>query len=160
MRRFVTALATLLMVLAVGAFAIFVWLNGKWTITLELRAGEPHVTLSLSLLLSVAFVFGVVIGLCAMLLTFSTWRYGWRDTIERLSADNHKLKAANRALEGALPVLREGYDETIGAFAAEPALRPTYPLDHADAPEAAGVSIDELAAADAAARQARANDKS
>ncbi|MBI2301570.1 MAG: hypothetical protein HYU66_21925 [Armatimonadetes bacterium] len=152
MRRVVPALITLLMVVAVAAFGVFLWQIALTSITIEPRRGETPVQMSISLLLGLTFLFGAAMGLIATVLTLSTWRYGWRDTIERLSQHNRKLAAANRALEAALPVLRESYDTTLGTLPVGPAARMA--VVEAERDEAVSVSIDDLAREDALARHA------
>lgn len=152
MRRWFVALATLVMVVAVATFVLFVWTNARWTISLEVRAGEAPVEMSIGVLLGATFVFGALIGVLATVLTFSAWRWEWLDTIERLSRERRKLAAANRALEAALPVLRERYDVALGV-AVPPAPEPV--VVEADSPEAATLRIDDLAREDAEQRLAR-----
>lgn len=125
MKRARISLASLLVVVPVMVFAVLLWIN--WG-PLETRGeglerlirfrlgGGRSLLATLPELLAGTFITGAVVGLLAGLIAFAGRRAELRARIEELAADRRKLAAANRALEAALPVLRERYDAAIGGL--------------------------------------------
>ena len=96
-------------------------------------------------LVGATLFFGLAVGALAMFVASSRRWAEHAAQIERLTADNRRLGAATRAMEAALPVLRERYDQATGATGPAPAASDD-PADH--------VSIAQLALEDAAAKRA------
>ncbi|MCC7493702.1 MAG: hypothetical protein IT204_15210 [Fimbriimonadaceae bacterium] len=154
------SVVTLLVVLPVLLFAIFVWLNwsplrvitaaeGQW---LQLRVGGGKmIETRLGELLIATFGFGALMGVLAALASVGGRLGVLRSSNEALQQDRRKLSAANRALEAALPVLRERYDEIIGGLDPHRRLME----QPADDIVAGGVDIRQIAREEAAAEQAR-----
>jgi hypothetical protein len=169
MKRLWSAAATLLVVIPVALFAVFVWWN--WGRPVEFPTDDPRfIKLLLPLYKAVwtgvpealagCFVFGCAMGVLATLTSFAARNRAWRDTISELKAERTKLAAANRALGAAVPVLRQRFDEAIGVFDdVEPPVPAATGVGAAAPGEddlAAGVDIHQLAIEDARARRAGA----
>jgi hypothetical protein len=158
MKRLMSAVATLLVIAPVALFAVFLWFN--WGRPVLLPGDDPRIIRLLLPLnravetgvpeaLGGAFAFGVLMGVLATALSVATRSQAWRGTLEQLERDKLRLAAANRALQAALPTLREGFDAAIGAD--QPAVADT-PLDHGDA-VAEPVDLQQLALEDARSRR-------
>lgn len=170
MRRVLAGLATVLVLLPVVAFIIILWFNWGRPLVVaptdptalglelpgnhQLRAGLPE-------MLGLVFIFGALIGVLATVLSFAGMGRNWRGVIDQQRHDNQRLAAANRALEGAVPVLREGYDRALGAMdapaapAPAPATAPAPPpaIEGGTLPD--GGSLRQAALADERARRER-----
>ncbi len=163
MKRLGMGVATLLVVAPVALFVVVLWFNWGKAVTLPVAdprvlaldlPGNNRLLATLPEMLGAVFGFGALIGALAAIITFASLGRNWRTTIESQRRDNERLAAANRALEGALPVLREGFDQALGAVDAP------MPADTgigAETPEAddisAGVDLQQLAIEDARRRR-------
>lgn len=157
MKRPRISVAALFVVIPTLLFAALVWMNWTPLETVEVSGQEllrVRVGLGRSLyaglgeVVAATFVLGALLGVLAAWVSGSGRRADVRDKVTTLTADNRKLAAANRALEAALPVLRQGYDEALGLDPAANAVNT--PLGDEDVDR---VSIDQLALEDATRRQ-------
>ncbi|MBI5832838.1 MAG: hypothetical protein HZB16_11105 [Armatimonadetes bacterium] len=164
MKRLGMGVATLLVVAPVALFVIVLWFNWGKAVTLPVAdprvlalelPGNNRLYATLPEMLGGVFGFGAIIGALAAIVTFASLGRTWRSTIEAQRRDNERLAAANRALEGALPVLREGFDTAIGAIdPVVPAATPIGSAELLDDDVAAGVDLQKLAIEDAQRRRA------
>lgn len=158
-------LAALIVILPVVLFGAVLAMN--WgSIRIVPEGGEDVIHLSLGFdralratlpaLLFGTLVYGLVVGALAALVALRGRLLDLRRALADTSHDNARLQAANRALEAALPVLREKYDAAIGALGPEPPLV-TEPLDDpADQVSLAALARDEAEARRQARQAARA----
>jgi len=163
MKRLWTGMATLLVVAPVALFVVVLWFNWGKAVSLPVAdprvlaldlPGNNHLFATLPEMLGAVFGFGALIGALAAIITFAALGRTWRATIESQRRDNARLAAANRALEGALPVLREGYDQAIGAIdPIVPSPTPVGVAEPLDDDVAAGVDLQQLAIEDAQRRR-------
>jgi hypothetical protein len=150
MNRARRGLSSLVIAIPVLAFALFCWLNWQplrvvsspgGTIShrqtslgepvqefadaeLWLQIGGGHALRArLGWLLLGTFALAAIIGVLTALAATGPGNAATRDELERLRAEKRKLAAANRALEAALPVLRERYDQALGGME-PPSLEP------------------------------------
>jgi hypothetical protein len=91
------------------------------------------------LLLS-TFALAAAIGVLTAIVARGPGIAAMREELVRLRDERRKLAAANRALEAALPVLRERYDQALGGLE-PPSLEPgssvlNEPIGESDADEA------------------------
>lgn len=178
MRRFVIPALSLLLFVVTVAFGLYAWFHWRENQIVELLwLWGQHLELSPGQLMVNCFAVGAGVGITASILTFGASAVRWRETNEKLRGDQRRLAAANRALEAALPVLREKYDRAIGALDPsihalhepiggadtddQPLPRLTLDMDTVPAAEAAlepegeTVSVGEIAREEAAARRPR-----
>ena len=143
MNRARRSLSSLVIAIPVFAFAIFCWLNWQplrvvsapdsnishrqtsigepvqefADAELWLEVGGGHALRArLGWLLVGTFALAAFIGVLTAVVARGPGLAVMRAELERLRADKRKLSAANRALEAALPVLRERYDQAIGGM--------------------------------------------
>jgi hypothetical protein len=164
MKRLWQGVATLFVVVPTALFGVFLWFN--WGTAVVFPTDDPRLiklVLPLNHYLQTgvaealfgAFVFGAFMGVLFTLITFAAGGLAARETISALQADKRRLAAANRALEAAVPALRERFDEAIGAFDPHDAAL-TSPIGAAasqDDDPTAGVDIQQLAIEDAQRRR-------
>ncbi len=119
------SLPSLFVILPVLVFVVLVWVNwgpvktvgeGAEQVLRVRIGGGLAVEATLAHLLMGTFCFGLLMGLLAAFIAISRRLTELAEQIEALQHDKRRLGAANRALEAALPVLRERYDQAIGAL--------------------------------------------
>jgi len=147
MNRARRSLSSLVVAIPVLAFGLFLWLNWQPLRVVstpdsqvnhrQTAIGEPVIELAdaelwlqvggghalrarLGWLLLGVFAFAAVVGILTMAAATGPGKAAMRAELETLRADKRKLAAANRALEAALPVLRERYDQALAASEPRP----------------------------------------
>jgi len=147
MNRARRSLSSLVIAIPVLAFALFCWLNWQPLRVVsspdgaighrQTSIGEPVIELAdaelwlqiggghalrarLGWLLLGTFAFAALVGILTMAVASGPSQAARRTELEALRVDKRRLAAANRALEAALPVLRERYDQALGGLEPPP----------------------------------------
>lgn len=189
MNRARRSLSSLVVAIPVLAFALFCWLNWQPLRVVsspdgavghrQTAIGEPVIELAdaelwlqiggghalrarLGWLLLGTFAFAAAVGILTMAVAGGPGKAAMRAELETLRADKRRLAAANRALEAALPVLRERYDQALATASPRPTLDPsssvlTEPIGDDDVDQA---DLKLLALEDATLRERARREKS